>query len=192
MSRSLDPALEAFIASCRARAGDCGTPTQCVTAIAPLMLDLISGGRDFLKPEHRRSDPDHYARNAIFIDEEGGMSLFALVWSPGQWTPVHDHGTWGVVGVVAGVLEEQAYMSATGTIDSDGGIDLRPGGLVLLSPGAVTTFVPNPDHIHMTGVAIDRPPVVSLHLYGRALRDFHVYDIAAGTRQAVEVTHYES
>ena len=27
-------------------------------------------------------------------------TLFALVWLPGQWTPIHDHGTWGVVGVV--------------------------------------------------------------------------------------------
>jgi len=28
-----------------------------------------------------------------------------LVWLPGQWTPVHDHGSWGVVGLVRGVLE---------------------------------------------------------------------------------------
>jgi hypothetical protein len=83
-------------------------------------------------------------------------------------------------------------MSATGTISDDSDIDLRPGGLVLLTEGAVTTFVPNPDHIHQTGVAADRPQAVSLHLYGRALHDFHVYDVAAGTRQAIEVTHYES
>ena len=189
---TLDPTLAEFIGACRAKAQACDDAAQCVTAIAPLMLDLLSGDDEFLKPEHRRADPDHYARNAIFIDESGGMSLFALVWNPGQWTPIHDHGTWGVVGIIEGVLEEQAYMSATGTLDGDTGIDLRPGGLVLLSPGAVSTFVPNPDHIHMTGVATDRRPVVSLHLYGRALHDFHVYDIAAGTRQAVEVTHYES
>lgn len=189
---TLDPTLAEFIGACRAKAQACDDAAQCVTAIAPLMLDLLSGDDEFLKPEHRRADPDHYARNAIFIDESGGMSLFALVWNPGQWTPIHDHGTWGVVGIIEGVLEEQAYMSATGTLDGDTGIDLRPGGLVLLSPGAVSTFVPNPDHIHMTGVAMDRRPVVSLHLYGRALHDFHVYDIAAGTRQAVEVTHYES
>jgi hypothetical protein len=79
MGNNLDPALEAFITACRAKAGACGGDTECVTAIAPLMLEMLAGERDFLKPEHRRSDPDGYARNAIFIDEAGGMSLFALV-----------------------------------------------------------------------------------------------------------------
>jgi predicted metal-dependent enzyme (double-stranded beta helix superfamily) len=34
---------------------------------------------------------------------------------PGQWTPVHDHGSWGVVGVVEGVLEERSYVGCRRT-----------------------------------------------------------------------------
>jgi hypothetical protein len=49
--------------------------------------------------------------------------------------------------------------------------------------------VPNPDHIHVTGVAADRAPVVSLHLYGRNMDSFHVYDLAAGSRKRVTVPH---
>ncbi len=63
---------------------------------------------------------------------------------------------------------------------------------MLLNPGAVTTFVPNPDHIHMTGIAAERPRRVSLHLYGRNMDSFHAYDVAAGTRKLINVPHFES
>ena len=184
--------LDGFIATCRDIIADTPDAADRVTAIAPLMLGLLQSGVTFLRPEHYREDPAHYARNAITICPDGELSLFALVWLPGQWTPVHDHGSWGVVGVVEGLLEERAYMSADGEIFGDTGIRLRRGGIVLLNPGAVTTFVPNPDHIHMTGVAAGRPRCVSLHLYGRNMDSFHVYDVPAGTRRLITVPHYQS
>ena len=184
--------LEEFLAACRAAAGGCPDPADCVQAIAPMMAGLIAHAPAFLTEKHYRSDPAHYARNAIYIAPDRTLSLYALVWLPGQWTPVHDHGSWGVVGVVEGMLEERAYMPADGDIVADSGIRLRRGGMVLLSPGAVTTFVPNPDHIHRTGAAAERPRVVSLHLYGRTMSSFHVYDVERGTRRLVDVPHQES
>jgi predicted metal-dependent enzyme (double-stranded beta helix superfamily) len=184
--------IDDFIAECRKIASGCADPADCVQAIAPLMAQLIGQAGNFLKPSHYRSDPTHYARNAIHVARERDLSLYALVWLPGQWTPVHDHGSWGVVGVVEGVLEERAYMAVDGEISRDSGIRLKRGGMVLLPPGAVTTFVPNPDHIHRTGVAGDRQRVVSLHLYGRTMSSFHVYDVDAGTRRLVDVPHQES
>jgi predicted metal-dependent enzyme (double-stranded beta helix superfamily) len=188
----MDPSLDRFIAACRGVIAETGDAADRVTEIAPLMLALLQSGAGFLRPEHYREDPGHYARNAIYICPDGELSLFALVWLPGQWTPVHDHGSWGVVGVVEGLLEERAYMSAEGEIRGDSGIRLRRGGVVLLNPGAVTTFVPNPDHIHVTGVAGDRSRCVSLHLYGRNMDSFHVYDVEAGTRRLINVAHYET
>jgi 3-mercaptopropionate dioxygenase len=184
--------LESFIADCRRIAGGCAESADCVQAIAPLMARLIGQAGGFLKPSHYRSDPAHYARNAIHVATDRDLSLYALVWLPGQWTPIHDHGSWGVVGVVEGVLEERAYMAVDGEITRDSDIRLKRGGMVLLPPGAVTTFVPNPDHIHKTGVAEDRERVVSLHLYGRMMSSFHVYDVEARTRQLVNVPHQES
>lgn len=58
--------------------------------------------------------------------------------------------------------------------------------------GAVTSFVPNPDHIHVTGVPAERSRAVSLHLYGRTMSNFNIYDVAARTRQRIEVVHNES
>jgi predicted metal-dependent enzyme (double-stranded beta helix superfamily) len=186
------PAIAEFLAAARAATAASPEPADRVIAIAPLMRDLLNGDRGFLTEAHCRSDPDHYARNPIYIDPAGNLSIFALVWLPGQWTPVHDHGSWGVVGVVEGLLEERAFMSADGDIKADTGIRLRRGGVVLLNPGAVTSFVPNPDHIHMTGVAERRPRCVSLHLYGRNMNSFHIYDVPAGTRRLIDLPHYES
>ena len=105
----MDQSLDGFVAACRGVITETPDAADRVTAIAPLMLGLLQHGAGFLRPEHYREDPTHYARNAIYICPDGELSLFALVWLPGQWTPVHDHGSWGVVGVVEGLLEERAY-----------------------------------------------------------------------------------
>ena len=184
--------LERFIADTHAIIAREPEAADRVIAVAPLMRDLLENAEDFLRPEHYRSEPSHYTRNAIHICPSGQLSLFSIVWRPGQWTPVHDHGSWGVVGVVEGLLEERAYMSADGNIEGNSGIRLKRGGMVLLNPGAITSFVPNPDHIHRTGVPEDRPRCVSLHLYGRNMNSFHVYDVQAGTRRLIDVAHQDS
>ena len=186
------PALEAFVTEATKRTRDHSEPADCVLALAPLMLDLIRQARTFLEPIHYRSDPTHYARNLIYGTPDASLSLYALVWLPGQWTPIHDHGSWGVVGILEGVLEERNYVRVSPDRGADEGIQLVRGGVILLGHGAVTSFVPNPDHIHVTGVPLERSRAVSLHLYGRMMSDFNTYDIAAGTRCRVSVEHNES
>ena len=185
-------ALETFVADASALSRGAGEPADCVLAAAPLMFDLIERAGTFLTPQHYRSSPDGYSRNLVYEAPDGSMSLYALVWLPGQWTPVHDHGSWGVVGVVEGVLEERSYVRLSPDRGADTDIDLVRGGTILLCRGAVTSFVPNPDHIHITGVPAGRPRVVSLHLYGRMMSSFNVYDVEARTRRRIEVSHNES
>jgi predicted metal-dependent enzyme (double-stranded beta helix superfamily) len=186
------PALEQFIAQAAQRSRGVAEPADCVLALAPLMLDLIAAAGSFLEAQHYGSDPDHYARNLIYDAPDNSLSLYAVVWLPGQWTPVHDHGSWGVVGVVEGVLEERNYVRLSPDRGADAGIELARGGVILLGQGAVTSFVPNPDHIHVTGVPAERQRAVSLHLYGRTMNNFNIYDVAAGTRRRIDVAHNES
>ena len=187
-----DYGLDQFIADAEREARANPEPADCVVRVAPLMHRLLGGDRSFLEARHFRDDADHYARNAVHIAEDDGISLYALVWNPGQWTPVHDHGTWGVVGVIRGVLEERNHIRTDRGDAADDEIVLVPGGFTMLSQGTVTSFVPNPDHIHRTGVGEDQEQTVSLHLYGRTLSSFHVYDVAAGRRKLIDVFHNES
>ena len=185
-------ALEHFIARAAALSRSHSEAADCVLSLAPLMLELIEEAHTFLQPQHYRSNPEGYTRNLIRNFPEESLSLYALVWRPGQWTPVHDHGSWGVVGVVEGVLEERSYVRVSPERGVDHDIELVRGGIVLLKSGAVTSFVPNPDHIHVTGVPLERPRAVSLHLYGRTMNDFNIYDVAARTRKRMQVAHNES
>ena len=186
------PSLQGFVAHAQSLTHGRSDPADCVLALAPLMLELIERAGALLEPQHYRSDPDHYARNLVYDAPDASLSLYTLVWLPGQWTPVHDHGSWGVVGVLEGVLEERNYVRLSPDRGADEGIELARSGVILLNRGAVTSFVPNPDHIHVTGVPAERPRAVSLHLYGRMMNSFNTYDIAAGTRQRVMLEHNES
>ena len=179
--------LQQFIDDAKdAACQDCA-PHQCVASIAPRMMRLLADGSSFLTEEHLREDPAKTARNLLYASEDDTLSLYVLVWRPGQWTPVHDHSSWGVVGVVQGLLEERNYIRMNPLQDGDDNIDLRPGGIILMNPGTVTTFVPNPDHIHETGASADGPGAVTLHLYGRNMDSYNVYDLWRRTRTRVSV-----
>lgn len=184
--------LDHFIAQAIARSHAHTDPADSVLALAPLMLDLLDQADSFLQTQHFRTSTNGYTRNLIYEAPDASLSLYAIVWLPGQWTPVHDHGSWGVVGVVEGVLEERSYVRLSPDRGADHDIDLARGGIVLLGRGAVTSFVPNPDHIHITGVPLERPRAVSLHLYGRAMSNFNIYDLQARSRRCIQVAHNES
>jgi predicted metal-dependent enzyme (double-stranded beta helix superfamily) len=188
----MSDALNQFIAESRRLAGEHPEPADAVLAIAPLMHRLLAQAGTFLQPHHTRTEPDHYARNAIYVSSDHSLSLYALVWQPGQWTPVHDHGSWGVVGVLQGMLEERSYIRLEADRGADEDIALARGGVILLAPGTVTSFVPNPDHIHVTGVPATSELTVSLHLYGRNMDSFCIYDVPARTRRRVNLAHNES
>lgn len=188
----MSQALQDFIQATRACAGRHKDAAECVEAIAPLMRALLQHTESFLEPRHLLSDPAHYTRNAILVSPDESLSLYALVWLPGQWTPVHDHGSWGVVGVVRGMLQENSYIRLDADRGRDQDIELARGGVILLSPGTVTSFVPNPDHIHVTGVPESGETTVSLHLYGRNMNNFCIYDLAGRSRRRIDVAHNES
>lgn len=188
-----DYTLGSFVKECRDILSNRSEPASLVEALVPSMYNLLNGDTGFLKPEHFISDPTHYARNAIHIEGDGGFSLYALVWSPGQWTPIHDHGTWGVVGVYEGVLHECNFIRTDyADADATSGIELARGGRIALASGSVTSFVPNPDHIHLAGNPDSSRRVVSLHLYGNEMAGFYVYDRENSRRRWEEVSHNES
>jgi 3-mercaptopropionate dioxygenase len=186
------PTLQSFVSQAAAQTRDRSDPADCVLALAPLMLELIDQATTFLEPQHYRCDTQHYARNLVYDAPDGSLSLYTLVWLPGQWTPVHDHGSWGVVGVLEGMLEERSYVRLSPDRGADEGIHLVRSGVILLGRGTVTSFVPNPDHIHVTGVPPERPRAVSLHLYGRTMNSYNTYDVSSRTRQRAALEHNES
>ncbi|MFC7551922.1 hypothetical protein ACFQU7_05950 [Pseudoroseomonas wenyumeiae] len=55
------------------------------------------------------SCPNSYIRHLLHADPGGSYAVVALIWRPGQMSPVHAHRTWCALGVYRGVLSEAFY-----------------------------------------------------------------------------------
>jgi predicted metal-dependent enzyme (double-stranded beta helix superfamily) len=66
-------------------------------------------GPDILTSEQRYGDPLGYRCHLLHAESDGSFSLVALVWRPGQATPIHDHVAWCVAGVIQGAEHEERY-----------------------------------------------------------------------------------
>ena len=129
-------------------------------------------------------EDEMYRRVRIREAADGSWSLYAITWLEGQATPIHDHGTWGVVGVLQGALAEH-MMSRVDGGDGDEGVELLPAGVCILQPGSVNTFMAEPDHIHRSGPLAG--PTASLHLYGRLMTSYNMYDLESKRRLPLPV-----
>jgi predicted metal-dependent enzyme (double-stranded beta helix superfamily) len=104
-----------------------------------------------LTPEQREGDPTRYRSHVLHAERR--FSIVALVWRPGQVTPIHDHLTWCVFGVIQGVEHEElfdAYGNAVGESDN--------------FVGDVSGFAP-PGDIHRVRNS-GSTTAISIHVYG--------------------------
>ena len=166
-------------------------PADLVEYCTPRLHDLLShdpNAVQALVSQLEWPDPEStsYTRRRLLEADNGSWSIYAICWLPGQYTPIHDHGTWGVVGVLEGTLFEHQFACIHQDPEA-GKYQLVPAGVTLLSQGAVNTFIPEPDHIHKSGVPKNRTPTASLHLYGRVMTHYHAYDQQSGTRTRLDV-----
>jgi 3-mercaptopropionate dioxygenase len=111
---------------------------------------------DVLTAEQRYGDPLGYACHLLHAEPDGSFSVVALVLRPRQATPIHDHVTWCVFGVIQGAEHEERYV-------------LRDDWLVQTSTSVSATGdvdgVAPPGDIHQ--VRNDGTQnAISLHIYG--------------------------
>jgi len=116
---------------------------------------------DWLAPEHREPDPDHYRQHLLHVSPDRRLSIVALVWLPGQRTPIHDHVSWCVVGVYEGRERETRYRA----VEAGGRRWLEEMGSVDARPGHVEVIVPAFGDIHEVTAVADGP-TISIHVYG--------------------------
>jgi predicted metal-dependent enzyme (double-stranded beta helix superfamily) len=113
---------------------------------------------EILTPDQRIGDPEGYRSYLLHTEPDGSFSIVALVWRPGQVTPIHDHVTWCVFGVVQGIEHEELF-----TLDDRRG-RLVEAGTRTNRTGEVSGFAP-PGDIHRVRNAGD-DTAISIHAYG--------------------------
>jgi predicted metal-dependent enzyme (double-stranded beta helix superfamily) len=147
--------LEALAAAIRvAVAGDPDADRTAQRVAAALRRQLPSP--DALTAEQRIGDPDSYRSHVLHVEPDGSFSIVALVWRPGQTTPIHDHVTWCVFGVIQGIEYEELF-----TLDGD---VLVPAGTSMNRTGEVSGFAP-PGDIHRVR-NVGAHTAISIHVYG--------------------------
>ena len=118
-------------------------------AIAPYLGDgCLLDGRDC------PSNSDRYVRH--LLDEGDGYAVVALVWRPGQMSPVHSHHTWCALGVHRGTLTEHFFTP---------GAPPRPKAALLRDQGATSHGPADPELIHRIANCCAEV-AVSIHVYG--------------------------
>ncbi|MFG1998509.1 cysteine dioxygenase [Spirillospora sp. NPDC048911] len=155
----LTPALAGVIEAVReiVQRGLAPEPTA---HLAGQALRPFLGRPGLLTPEQCEGDPECYRQHVLHAEPDGGFSVVALVWLPGQRTPIHDHVSWCVTGVHEGEETERRYL-----LESDGRTSRLAAAEEVVNPaGAVAAFAP-PGDIHRVWNG-GTTKAISIHLYG--------------------------
>jgi predicted metal-dependent enzyme (double-stranded beta helix superfamily) len=110
-----------------------------------------------LNPDQCEVSAQCYARRVIYGDPVGRFTILALIWGPGQFSPVHAHQTWCAYAVCDHALTETEY-----AFKGDRAVPVRT---FERQPGYCCYGPAGLDQIHRLGNAGVRP-AISLHVYG--------------------------
>ncbi|TDR94081.1 cysteine dioxygenase family protein [Enterovirga rhinocerotis] len=131
-------------------------PVEVYLSTARRMLERMVAQPDWVSGLALERKPGGYTRNFLF--GEGGISVWAMVWSPGATTSVHDHHCSCCFGVVRGAVREvwfrpisDTHAVATGEADR--------------GPGYVACMLPSGPNLHQM-INAGSEEAVSIHVYG--------------------------
>lgn len=103
----------------------------------------------------------------LYADNTHLFSLRMFLWDPGDYTPVHDHNSWGVIGPVSEELEVINYRREDDG-SQEGYARLVETERMRLQPGETSFTLPLNEGIHSIGNPT-RETILSLSLYGNPL-----------------------
>ena len=114
-------------------------------------------------------------RYMCYQDPDFDFVIMALVWGPGDATPIHDHGTWGVELVLQNQLRVTNYTQCEQNPEATQSL--------VLQPGAVMHNLPPARDVHKIEHA-SGDCAISLHIYGKALTENRSFVPGAGFQKS--------
>ena len=115
----------------------------------------------WLAAEHQLADHDSCRHHVVYVSECRRLSVAALVWLPGQQTPIQDHGSWCVAGVYREIQRQAHYL----LIERNWKPCLVPTGTFEARAGHVDVLIPPAENIHSV-TAVGEGKTISVHVYG--------------------------
>lgn len=91
------------------------------------------------------------------------LTIQNVTFAPGVVSPIHNHGAWGVVGVLKGQEKHKFWRPCN---DPEFPSKIEQTGEKIIHPGDILSFTPGAIH---SVEAIGEEPAVTFHLYGDLL-----------------------
>ncbi len=173
----IDTVLSKFIAHVNCVVLEYRTESEILEQVSAGMRDCIATD-DWLPDKYAQPDELVYRQYLLHLDPLSRFSIVSFVWGPGQRTPIHDHTTWGVMGVLRGAEISQSYKAShAGLVPAD--------GEELLSAGSVAVLSPRIGDIHRVRNAYVDRVSISIHVYGADIGrlERHVFNEFTGARE---------
>ena len=157
--------------------------------VRALVADALQD-RDWLEPRYAAiPDGDAYALFPVYRDPRKRCSMLVVSLRPGVPLPVHDHGSWAVIGVYSGRERETRYARLD---------DRRTAGHASLvraseSVNEAGSVVVVPDGEIHSVEALDGLPAISLHVYGTDIvtQERRTFDLERETEEVFRPTFSE-
>lgn len=120
-----------------------------------------------------------------YQNDDGSLNIYGVLFRPGHPTPVHDHVTWGIIGVYSGQQRTTRYRRLDDG-STPGRCTVEPHSDDILTHGATYPLLP-PHDIHRIEV-VGAQDGLSIHVLGADLKRQRrrIFDVAAGTCEEVE------
>lgn len=143
------------------------------------LLSALVAADDWLPDHFARPHAKYYQQYLLYADPLDRLSIVSFVWGPGQKTPVHDHTTWGIVGLLRGREREIAYSR-----QADGSYRATAEGVLL--PGQTSCVSPAIGDVHQVFNDLSDQTSISIHVYGANIGRVqrHVFDPASGAEKS--------
>lgn len=127
----------------------------------------------------KKPNATKYTLYPVYVDPENRFSIASAVWDVGQSTPIHNHGTWGVIGILQGAENEIQYKIQTGAAPVK--ISEKT-----LEKGDVVVCCTSDQDIHKVSCASSEP-CVGIHVYGGNIGEIErrVFDEKSGEEKKV-------
>lgn len=132
--------------------------------LSHLVLDEV-----LLQNQYHSGDPNDIV---LYRSPTQSFSVRAFIWEPGRRYPIHDHGSWGILGVHLNEIRETKYRRLDDG-SRDGYARVEQYCETVIKRGDVTHVLSLNDGLHKMEAAGGKA-AMSIHVYGRALRKGYI------------------
>ncbi|MBD6620655.1 hypothetical protein FNW02_34025 [Komarekiella sp. 'clone 1'] len=141
--------------------------TETLNILEPYFAALLQK-RDWLPEHFAQPNPESGLGGGIgqwLLYRSQELTIFSLVIPPNSITPIHDHLSWGLVGLYQGKQEETVYRRLDNG-ELEGFAQLEIVGLYQVKRGDIYRLLPPDGDIHSVKATTVFTPSISIHVMG--------------------------